>query len=86
MTRKERFMALLNKHGYPSLNNFCIENKLQQANFHRRLNNEDIMIDMQTIFNIARILKEPYEVLVELFYPDEVQENRSLIDENEREG
>ena len=79
MTRKEKFMQLLNKHNYPSLNNFCIENKLQQANFNRRLNDETIKIDLPTIFKLANLLSEPYEVLVELFYPDEVAKNRNNV-------
>ncbi len=81
MTRKEKFMNLLNKHGYPSLNNFCIENKLQQANFNKRINSETTKIDLPTLFKLANILSEPIETLIEIFYPEEWEENRSLIEQ-----
>lgn len=76
MSRKEKFMKLLNKHGYSSLNNFCIENKLQQSHFNNRLNNESLKVDLLILFKLANILEEPIDILIEIFYPDEYKENK----------
>lgn len=80
MTRKERFNELLKKHNYTSLNNFCIENKLQQANFSRRINDESMEVNLPTLFKLARLLHEPIDTLIEIFYPEEMQENRNNIE------
>lgn len=69
-------MKLLNKHGYSSLNNFCIENKLQQSHFNNRLNNESLKVDLLILFKLANILEEPIDILIEIFYPDEYKENK----------
>ena len=76
MSRKEKFMKLLNKHGFSSLNNFCIENKLQQSHFNNRLNNESLKVDLLILFKLANILEEPIDILIEIFYPDEYKENK----------
>lgn len=79
MTRQQRFMVLLNKHGYPSLNAFCLDNHLQQANFNRRLKNESLNVDILILFKLANILHEPIETLIEIFYAKELQENRDIL-------
>lgn len=80
MTRQEKFKALLTKHNYRSLNSFCEAHGLQQGNFNKRLKYEDMKVDLVTLFQLANILHEPIETLIEIFYPDEWQENRSLIE------
>lgn len=80
MSRKDNFLELLNKHGYPSVNNFCIENKLQQTNVNRRIKDETIKVDLNTLFTWANILHEPIETMIEIFYPEELEENQSLIE------
>ena len=77
MTRQERFLALLEKHGYKSLNSFCVDKGLQQSNFNKRLKYEDMAVDVKTMFQIANILNEPIETILEIFYYDEFQENHS---------
>lgn len=81
MTRQERFKKLLEKHGYKSLNAFCVENGLQQGNFNKRLKYEDLAVDVKTMFQLANALKEPIESILEVFYYDEVTENRALIED-----
>lgn len=81
MSRKEKFDAVLKKHGYRSLNNFCIENKLIQTNVNRRVKHEDIQVELPILFSWANILHEPIDTLIEIFYPNEYQENRSLIED-----
>lgn len=80
MSRREKFMEVLKRHGYPSLNAFCMDNRLQQANFNRRLKDESLKVDLMILFKLASILHEPIETLIEIFYPDEWKENRSLIE------
>lgn len=80
MTRKDKFIELLNKHGYKSVNSFCVENNLTQTNVNKRLKNESIRVDIDNLFLFANILHEPIETMIEIFYPDEWQENRSLIE------
>lgn len=80
MSRKEAFKVLLTKHGYSSVNNFCIENKLNQSNFNNRIKNESIQVELPILFNIANMLHEPIEVIIEVFYPKEFKENRKNIE------
>ena len=80
MSRKEQFKTMLNKHGYTSVNNFCIENKLNQSNVNNRVKNESIQVELPILFMFANILHEPIENVIEIFYPNEFKENRSLIE------
>jgi len=80
MSRKEQFKAMLNKHGYTSVNNFCIENKLNQSNVNNRIKNEDIKVELPILFQLANILHEPIMTMIEIFYPDEVAENKSNVE------
>lgn len=83
MTRQEKFKALLTKHNYKSLNNFCDVNGLQQGNFNKRLKYEGMKVDLITLFQLANILHEPIETLIEIFYPEEWINNRAMMDEND---
>lgn len=78
-TRQQRFNELLKKHGYTSLNNFCSEHNLQQANFNRRVKYEDMKVDLLTLFQLADLLHEPIETLIEIFYPEELKKNKESI-------
>jgi len=80
MTRREKFVEILKKHGYTSMNNFCIENKLSQSNFNNRIKNEDIKVELPILFQLANILHEPIMTMIEIFYPDEVAENKSNVE------
>ncbi len=79
--RQELFNTVLKMHGYTSLNNFCIENKLQQANFSRRLKDENLKVDLLILFKLADILHEPIETMIMIFYPDEWAENRRNMED-----
>ena len=76
MTRREKFTALLVQKGYKSVNNFCDIKGFQQGNLNRRVKHEDLKVDITTIFEIANALNEPIDVLLEIFYPAEMQENK----------
>lgn len=80
MTRKDKFIELLNKHGYKSVNSFCVENNLTQTNVNKRLKNESIRVDIDNLFLFANILHEPIETMIEIFYPDDLKKNHSLVE------
>ena len=80
MTRKEAFNEVLKRHGYRSLNNFCLENKIIQTNLNKRIKDESIQVELPILFNLANLLHEPIETMIEIFYPNEWQENRSNIE------
>lgn len=78
MTRREKFTELLKKHEYNSINNFCIQNKLIQSNVNNRAKNESLKVELPVLFLWAKILHEPIDVLIEIFYPDEFAENKEV--------
>lgn len=79
MDKKERFTEVVRKHGYRSINHFCIENKMPQTNMSKRLNGTQ-KVELNLLFTWANMLHEPIETLIEIFYPDEWQENRDNIE------
>lgn len=81
MSRREKFNAVLQKHGYRSLNNFCVENKLLQTNFNKRIKDETMRVDIDTLFLLADLLHEPIETMLEIFYPDDMEINRQSMEE-----
>ena len=79
MDRKEAFSNIVKKHGYRSINHFCIENKMPQTNMSKRLNGNQ-NVELPLLFTWANMLHEPVEALIEIFYPDEWEENRNNIE------
>lgn len=80
MATKELFLKLITSKGYSTLYDFCLKNGIDYSNTNKRLTGrQKIAIDW--MFNLANILHEPIEVIIEIFYPDEYQENRALIKE-----
>lgn len=78
--RRNGFIALLKKHGYDNVAQFCEANNLIATNMNKRLRG-DQKIEILFLFKIANILHEPIETMIEIFYPDELAENRSLIEQ-----
>lgn len=85
MTRKERFRAVLKKHGYSSLANFCAKHGLNQGNFNKRVKEETIRVDLDTLFFLADLLHEPIEVMLEIFYPEDMRLNRESVNEEKEQ-
>lgn len=81
MTRKEKFVALLKKRGYKSVNSFCLDNNLIQTNLNKRLKNETIRVDIDNLFLFAALLHVPIEEMLDIFYPDDMELNRQLVEE-----
>lgn len=86
MTPKEAFNELLKKKGYTSVHDFCLKQQIDYANMNKRVNGIKQKIEISFAFKLANMLKVPVEDIIAIFYPNEWQENRSLIEENEREG
>ena len=81
MSRSENFLKLLEKHGYKSLNSFCLSNGLDQSNTNKRIKNETKKVELPILFLWAKLLHEPVETLIEIFYPEEWEENRLNIED-----
>lgn len=79
MNKQEQFSNLVKKHGYRSINHFCIENKMPQTNMSKRLNGSQ-NVELPLLFKWANLLHEPIETMIEIFYPDELTENRANIE------
>lgn len=80
MTTKELFNELLAKHNYSSLHDFCYKQNIDYSNMNKRVNGIRQKIEVQFLFKLANMLHEPVETLIEIFYPEEWKENRSLIE------
>ena len=76
--RQIKFMELIKTHGYDNVTQFCNQNDLIQTNMSKRLRG-DQGIEILFLFKLANILHEPVDKLVEVFYPQEYQENQDLL-------
>lgn len=79
MNRQEAFTDVLKRHGYRSVNHFCLENKIPQTNMSKRLRGTQ-KVELPLLFTWANMLHEPIDTMIEIFYPEEMQENRSNIE------
>lgn len=79
MSTKEMFNQLLEKKGYSSLYDFCIQSKIDYPNMTKRVNGVRQKIEIAFIFKLANLLNESYTTIVEIFYPEAVAENKKLI-------
>ena len=79
MTRSEAFTEVIKRHGYRSINHFCLENKISQTNMSKRMNGKQ-KIELPLLFRWANILHEPIDTMLEVFYSEEMEENRSNIE------
>lgn len=81
MTTKELFNVLLIKKGYTSLHDFCLKNQIDYSNMNKRVNGVRQKVEIAWMFKIANMLHVPVEEIVSIFYPNEWEENRSLIED-----
>ena len=81
MTKKEAFHNLINTKGYNTFYDFCLKNGIDYSNMSKRLSGTRQKIEIGFMFKLANILHEPVETIIEIFYPEEFAENRSLIEE-----
>ena len=85
MSRKENFRALLKKHGYTSLASFCAASGLHQGHYNKRVKEESIRVDLDNLFLLADLLHEPIEVMLEIFYPEDMRLNRASVEEGKEQ-
>lgn len=80
MNTKELFCKLLYEKGYTSINDFANRNGIDPSNMHKRVKGITQRVEIGWMFKIANILHVPVEEIVHIFYIDEWNENRSLIE------
>ena len=73
---------LLNQKGYSTLKSFCDSVGIDDSNMNKRLTGVRQKIEISFMFKLANHLHVPVEEIIEIFYPDEWEENKSLIEEN----
>lgn len=81
MTTKEKFTKLINEKGYVTLKSFCQSIGIDDSNMHKRLSGVKQKIEIAFMFKIANHLHVPVEEIIKIFYPNEWEENRSLIED-----
>ena len=79
MDKKEAFNKLLHEKNYASLYDFCMKNQIDYANMSKRVGGIRQKIEIGYMFKLANILHVPVETIIEIFYPEELKENRSNI-------
>jgi len=79
MDRHEALTLILKKHGYRSVNQFCVDNKIPQTNMSKRLRGTQ-KVELPLLFSWATMLHEPVDTLIEIFYPEEMEANRNSIE------
>ena len=70
------FNILLLKHGYPSILAFCKEAGIDRANLGSNIKGR-FKLSVDRAFKIANALGVPITEVLELFYPDEMEENNA---------
>lgn len=79
MSRQENIKALLKKHGYKSINQFCINNNLIQTNENKRIKHDELNVDIDILFNYANILHEPIDTIIKAFYEEKYIDNQKHV-------
>ena len=74
------FNELLKEKGYSSVHDFCLKQKIDYANMNKRVNGVRQKIEISYMFKLANMLEVPVERIIEIFYPEDMAENRSLIE------
>ena len=72
---KEKLVELIRSAGYESIKQFCKDVNLDQSNLYTNLEGTWKM-SLKRMFKIANKLEVPIDSIIELFYPNELAENR----------
>ena len=70
------FNIFLLKHGYPSILSFCKDADIDRANLGSNIKGR-FKLSVDRAFKIANALGVPITEVLELFYPDEMEENNA---------
>ena len=75
--RKAKLEKMVKDAGFDSIFQFTKENNFDMANIYKNLNGTWKM-SMKRMFELANALRVPVGRVIELFYPDEYEENMRL--------
>lgn len=85
MSTKDAFNELIKKHGYTSVHDFCLKQQIDYANMNKRVNGVRYKVEIGFMFRLANSLHEPVDVIVQIFYPEEYEENQAIAKGKKKE-
>ena len=77
MDKRERLFSMINEAGYSSVRSFCKKIGIQHPNLLSNLNGTYANITVPRLFKIANGLGKPFDVILEIFYPELMEENKA---------
>lgn len=79
MARKDEFSKLVKSKGYKNVTDFCYQQHIDVSNMSKRLLGTQ-KIELSYMFKIANMLQVPIDTIIEIFYTEEMQNNRENIE------
>ena len=80
--KKEKFITYIKEHGYKSVRSLAIDAGIDTANLFTNLNSK-WGLSIQRAFRIANTIGVPVEEILEIFYEEELAENRKAVESKE---
>lgn len=75
---KEKFYTLMKECGFASLHKFCKASGIAPGNIHSNLRGHETL-SIKRAFRIAKTLCVPIDAILEIFYPEEMDEVSKAI-------
>ncbi len=75
---KEKLDILIKNAGYASFRQFCVDANIDQSNLYGNFDGT-YNISVKRMFKLANLLNVPINQILEIFYPEEYQENMRLF-------
>ena len=75
---KEKLWSMIEAAGYENIRQFCKDVGIDQSNLYSNLDGTWKM-SMARMFKVANLLKVPVLDIVEIFYPEELAENKNIL-------
>lgn len=76
--KKAKMVEMANKAGFDNIHQVCAAVGLNEANLYTNLKGKFNM-SVKRMFEMANILHCPVIKVIEIFYPDEVAQNRKAV-------
>ena len=77
---REEFYKLMKEQGFESLQKFCKASGIAVGNLHANLRGRD-RLSIKRAFIIATTLKVAIDIILEMFYPEEMEEMWNAIED-----
>ena len=77
--KKNKLLALVKAAGYNNLRSLSVKCGIAEANLYSNLQGRYNM-SMKRMFAIAKVVRRPIDEVIEIFYSDEMSENRRIFD------